>query len=585
MRKLLTAGVVISGSAAAWLRLEGGLPPRFAPALSAMFESSTIGLPANAPETAQQVQTAGLNSLLGIVAVLTILGAAVALLSFLALALARATERRAELATRAALGATPHLLFGELLREPARAGLWAMPIGAPIALVIVFFSRRLWPGLAGFDARDACTTLVLTMVPAMLTPLAAACASYLAVVRSRLAGALIVGGRATAAPGEVAFRNLLPTIQIAGSLALMVAAVTMVMNAMPVTASEDRREFAGVSVARARGLARDPDVLQKLATLLNEQNVDGATISFGSLGAWAGPGESDRVIAECDNCVYGVMSVPFNVPQMIHHAVAPKYFDTVGIRFIAGRDFTLADDASAEPVVIVNASFAARNFKRDRVLGRTIEIGATSAKRTYRIVGVVEDVHTRTIGNPDVGGTLYFSALQHPPDRIEIVARGIDADAVAIANLAGIAADAPVSAITLLQRLLAPVRFLGRAMLLIAVAGILFALHGVHAMLRASVARRVPEIGIRMAIGADPQAIVRLIFRHAVAIAAGGALVGSFLAFAAARGVQVLIPAAVLVPWAMVGGILMLGIASIVGALLPARRAARVDPVVCLRSE
>ena len=88
-----------------------------------------------------------------------------------------------------------------------------------------------------------------------------------------------------------------------------------------------------------------------------------------------------------------------------------------------------------------------------------------------------------------------------------------------------------------------------------------------------------------MAIGADPRAVVRLILRHATAIAAGGALIGCFIAFAAARGVQVLIPAAVLASWTIVVGILMLVAVSIVGALSPARSAAHVDPIVCLRSE
>ena len=585
MRKLLAVGVVISGSAAAWLRLESVLPTRFAPALRVSVESSSIGLPPSAPETAQQVQTAGLNSLLGVVAVLTILGAAVALLSCFALALARATERRAELATRAALGATPRLLFRELLREPARAGLWAMSVGAPTALAIAFATRQLWPGPGAFDARDVWTALLLAMIPAALTPLAAAGVAYLAVAKGRLAGILGTGGRATASPGEVAFRNFLPTIQIAASLALMVAAASLMVNAMPITSSKHPRDLEDVSIARVGRLAHDPDALHKLAAVLNEQNAEAAAISFGTIGAWVGPGESDRVTAECDNCVYGSMSVPFNVPQMIRHAVGPKYFDTAGIRLVTGRDFTLADDASAEPVIIVNESFAARNFRDGRVLGRKIEIGAMDKKRIFRIIGVVEDVNTRTIGNPDVGGTIYFSALQQAPDRIEIVARGTGADVVAIAQRAGIAAESPVSAISLLKRHLAPVQFLGFAMLLIAAAGMIVTLHGVHAMLRASVSRRVREIGIRMAIGADPRAIVRLIFGHAAAIAAGGALIGSFLAFAAARGVQVLIPAAALASWTIAAAILLLGATAMVGALSPARRAARVDPIVCLRAE
>jgi len=577
MRALLTAGVVISGSAAAWLRLESLLPPRLAPALRATMESSTLGLPPNVPETAEQVQTAGLNSLLGVVAVLTVLGAMIALLSFLALALARATERRTELATRAALGATPRTLFGELLREPARAGAWALLIGAPLALAIVFAARSLWPGLAGFDTRDVWTIVLLTMTPALLAPLAAACASYLAVVRQQLAGSLAVGSRATSSPGEVAFRNMLPVCQIAASLALLVAAATLMLNAMPLTA-EDARDVNDVSVASVKTTALSRDAAQRLAALLEEVNSGGAEISFGSIGAWVGPGESDRITAECDNCVYGTARLPFNVPQVIRHAVAPKYFDTVGIQLIAGRDFMIADDASAAPVVIVSEAFAARNFERGRVIGRKVEIGVMSQRKVYRIVGVVEDVHTRTIGQPEILGTLYFPVLQQTPDRIEIVSRGTQADVVALASRAGLDAAAPESAVTLLRRLLAPVRFLGWAMLLVSAAGVLFALHGVHSMLRASVARRIPEIRIRMALGADPRAVLRLILRHALAIVAGGTIIGLFFAFAAARGVQMLIPTAVLAPLTFVLGIALLGVAAVAGAVPQARRAAQNGP-------
>jgi len=582
MRTLLTAGVVISGSAAAWLRIERLLPPRLAPALRATIESSTLGLPPNAPETAEQVQTAGLNALLGIVAVLTVLGAMVALLSFIALALARATERRTELATRAALGATPGTLFGELLREPARAGVWALLIGAPLALAIVFIARSLWPGLAGFDVRDVWTILLLTMTPALLAPLAAACVSYFAVVRQQLAGALAVGSRATSSPGEVAFRNMLPVCQIAASLGLLVAAATLMLNAMPLTA-EDARDVSEVSVAKVNTAALSRDAAEQLAALLEEVNSGGAQISFGSIGAWVGPGESDRITAECDHCVYGSMTVPFNVPQMIRHAVAPKYFDTVGIQLIAGRDFTLADGPSADPVVIVSEAFAARNFGRNPVIGRKVEIGAMSQRKVYRIIGVVEDVHTRTIGQPEILGTLYFPVLQHTPDRIEIVSRGTEGDVIALARRVGLDAEAPESATTLLGRLLAPVRFLGWAMLLISVGGVLFALHGVHAMLRASVARRVPEIGIRIALGADPRSVLRLILNHALTIVAAGTTIGAFIAFGAARGVQALMPSAVLEPLTIVLGVALLGIAAVAGALPPARRAARVDPLACWR--
>jgi ABC-type antimicrobial peptide transport system permease subunit len=278
---------------------------------------------------------------------------------------------------------------------------------------------------------------------------------------------------------------------------------------------------------------------------------------------------------------------------------SPGYFATIGQRLLRGRDFAETDRADAPPVCIVNESFARRFWPGQDPLGKRVKQGRLDSPRPwYTVVGIVAD--TKSIADPrdgEVVGTIALPIsrwLANGGDEMTFVmesageARPLEASlrhalaradnrlaAYRIASLDQAAAESWVTE-----------RFLFVLVSLFGALGLVLASIGVYGLLALQVTRRTREFGIRLALGATAQALIRLVAAQGVRLLALGFFAGGIIAWAAARMVHHQwpnVPAGD--PFIWLGAAVVLSGGVTLASWLPARRASRVDPIVALRAE
>jgi putative ABC transport system permease protein len=267
------------------------------------------------------------------------------------------------------------------------------------------------------------------------------------------------------------------------------------------------------------------------------------------------------------------------------------YFRTMRIPIVRGRVFGAGDDMTAPMVGVINGALARAYFPNTDPIGHELVVGAD----TLRIVGVVGDV---TIGNIEdkIPPTLYLSFAKTPQEAMAVVVRtSLDPEQMARAmraSVSSIDAAAALSAVTTMSSLVteSPSIFMRRFPLYVvgafAMTALLLAVVGIYGVVSYSVAQRTREMGIRMALGASPASLVRLVVRHGGSMATAGIGSGVVAALLLGRFAEKLlygVRASDPLTYLCVAGVLA---AVAVGAtILPARRATRVDPALALRSD
>jgi len=272
------------------------------------------------------------------------------------------------------------------------------------------------------------------------------------------------------------------------------------------------------------------------------------------------------------------------------NVVTPGYFATMGIPLVRGRDFAESDRAGTGDVAILNEAFAATLFPGQDAVGRTL----TTDDRVVTIIGVARNAKYRSLGEPQ-RNFIYVPFAQRYMGRTSLLVKTTTRAVTSVASpirriVQEVDARLPIlrqqtmdeQTVTSLfpQRVAAYVSGgLGTVALLLALLGI----YGVTAF---SVSQRTREIGVRVALGAQRSHVVGLVLRQGVVLAAVGVVVGSLAAFGATRLIASLLygvaPTDVV---AFGGAAIALGVAAVAASWVPARRAARVDPIVALRSE
>ena len=277
-------------------------------------------------------------------------------------------------------------------------------------------------------------------------------------------------------------------------------------------------------------------------------------------------------------------------PLANRHLVSPRYFGTLGIPIRAGRDFDERDSARVPHVAIVNETFARRHFPGENPIGRTLVTGM--AQLPSEIVGVVADVRSTGLNTPPE--TDYFlPALQRPETFTNILVRtNLSATAMASAvreALREVDSDLPLLepqtlstriAETIADRKLALVLLAGFAVLALVLASL-----GVYSVMAHLVANRTSEIGIRMALGASPGMVLRMVLGQGRRLTLLGIALGMAGAFLVSRLMQQALfevnPTDPIIYLAV--AVLLLLVAEF-ASWLPARRATRIDPVIALRN-
>lgn len=288
-------------------------------------------------------------------------------------------------------------------------------------------------------------------------------------------------------------------------------------------------------------------------------------------------------------------------PGSTFRPVSPGYFEQFAIPVVRGRSFAESDDASAIPVVVVNEAFVRRWFpdEEDRVIGQRLRCSCGQAiwnddpAQVWEIIGVVADVRFAGLrGAPP--NAMYYSTRQAPTTFVRLMVRTVGEPLAAENEIrsAVTAVDSrlPLSDVRRLDderaRITAQDRFSALLLGAFAWVALLVSAAGVYGVLAYAVARRTREMGVRQALGAEPGVVLRMLLGEGLRLAVGGLVLGAAGALVAGR-----VLAGVLYgvhPWdppVLIATVATLGVAALVSGWLPARRAARIDPVVALRGD
>jgi predicted permease len=280
-------------------------------------------------------------------------------------------------------------------------------------------------------------------------------------------------------------------------------------------------------------------------------------------------------------------------PTADSRLVTPGYFSTMGIGLLHGRDFNDSDRSSSEKVAIVNSTLAQHYFGGENPLDKILVVGDSAHRERWRIVGEVADVRAFGPEQP-AHADLYRPLSQESFPLLAFVVR-TSGDPSALLKPAESAIwevdkDQPVLDAMPMQVLAAQSVTLRRTSTILlasfACLALVVAAVGLYGLMAYSVAQRTHEIGIRMALGAERRDVLRLVVRHGMGIVLVGEIVGLGTALILTRLVSGLLygvsPAD---PWPLAAAVGVLTLIALIASYIPARRAARIDPMVALRYE
>ncbi|MBV9498669.1 MAG: ABC transporter permease [Acidobacteriaceae bacterium] len=284
-----------------------------------------------------------------------------------------------------------------------------------------------------------------------------------------------------------------------------------------------------------------------------------------------------------------------SAPQAGDSVVSGSYFSTLRIPLLAGRTFSEHDNASSNPVVIVDRAFVRRSYPTVNPIGRSIRCGfdPIAVSKWATIIGVVSDAH---MDGPTQSPMpeIYFPYLQHPRQELDVIVRQSGQNPLSGApfvrsTLQRLDSEAAVKFTTMenhLADVVATSRFSSILIAVFAGLAILLASIGIYGVISYSVSQRKTEIGVRMALGADRWSVVRMILIEAVRLCGIGLLIGSTAAETAARLLQAqLFRVSATEPRIYVGVLMTLGMVAIIAACVPALSASGLEPLEALRQE
>jgi predicted permease len=521
------------------------------------------------------------------------------------LLLARSAARRREFAIRLAIGAGRARLVRQLLTESVLLSLLGAGLGLLIAMLGVRSVMSAVSGTLprsdniGVNAPVLLFTLGVSIAIGILFGLAPALKSW----KVDLTSSLKDGGRGSGGARHRAQGSLV-IIQIALTLVLLVGAGLMlrsIRRLWDVNPGFDTQHIitfkVGVSSSLTKTAASTRVAYQQLIERVrNVPGVQAAEFSAAvplSLQGWIMP---FWINSQKPDSLQGA-------PRLVMYLAGPDYLRTMGIPLLRGRFFTPEDTSSSPLVMVIDSEFARMYFPDSDPLGQTISAGFESPG-PCRIVGVVGHVKQWGLDDPYIQNQAYFPFYQDPdqwvprnyPGTTIIVRTPLDVAAVMPAikeAVLGMSAEQPIYKVQSMRRIVSasmssqrfPMVLLGA----FAALALVLASLGIYGVISYSVTERVHEIGIRMALGAERRNIFRMIVGQGLRMALAGLAIGATAALALTRLLlsfsHLLYGVSASDPLTFGGVSLVMTGVAILACYIPARRAARVDPMVALRCE
>jgi putative ABC transport system permease protein len=514
------------------------------------------------------------------------------------LLLARASSRQKEIAVRAALGASRRRLISQFLTESLLLAVMGGVLGLLIALwgsdALIALSPGNIPRLqeAGMDGRVLGFTLLLALLTTLIFGLAPAWQAS----KPDLNEVLKEEGRGASSGSGRSLRSLLVVAEVAVSVVLLVGAGLMIksfIQLQSVNAGFDPHNLLTMEVTlpparygqNQQQIAFFQQALEQIKTL---------------------PGVESAGAVQDLPFKFNAMSFPVTLedqparpaaeqPKAVYRAVTDDYFRTLGIPLLKGRWFTAQDDQNTLPVVIINQAMASRFWPDQDPLGKHIRFGEANDP-AYAIVGVVGDIKHMGL-DADEGAVMYqphaqkrFGWLRWMTVVVRTNEEPMSLAAAVRSRIQEIDKDQPVYNVATMEQLLtksiAQPRFSTLLLGVFALLALALTAIGVYGVVSYTIAQRTREIGIRMALGAQVRDVLRLVIGQGlkmvllgVALGLSGAGVLSHVMKSLLFGVSATDPAIFAIISVLLTGVALLA------CYLPARRAAKVDPMVALRYE
>ena len=591
-----------------WLTVLGRLKPgvsrqQAASNLSSFARRLDLDYPAVEQGRGVSVETATAlppffrGSIVGFVVLLQVLGALLLLIpcaNVAGLISARSWSRRDEITMRLAVGATRGRVIRQLLTESVLLGSVSGVVGLLLAFCGAAFLTRLKPPVdlpislkLAPDVRVLGFTLVVVLVTVVLFGMVPA----LRLSRANLVPKLGRGSDSGSGRHSTRGQRLLLVAQVTVSFVLLVGAglcVRSLLNAERLDPGFDTENVLSFSLSPTLSgytTAKTATFYRSLSERL--QSLAGVRSTSMAAALPLGYGEIRTMVA-----LPGPSGTPMQPVSVAENLVAPEYFETIGIPILRGREF---DRNSGQDSVVINETLARRFFPDQDPIGSQLALGDVRHSRSVQVVGVARDSKYRTLGeSPEpflyepiapgfegATGTTVLVRTSVPPKSLVSAIRS------EVRMLDG---NLPIARVETMEEHIRSALWLARttAMLLSTVGtlGMLLAMIGLYGAVAYSVVRRTKEIGIRMALGAQRVEVQRMVVRDGLTLTLTGVGIGLLAALALTRFLGgLLYGMSATDPLTFVAVTMLLAAVALLASYIPARRAAKVDPMVALRYE
>jgi len=514
------------------------------------------------------------------------------------LLLVRFSGRRREIALRMAIGASRGSVVRLFVFESLLVSVFAGIAGAFLAWYIVPFVPKMAANFLPFDPETrvqlSLPVLGFAIVMSILTGVAMGIYPALQSAREDLIEGLKEGGRGTSSSAhQLRFRKILIGAQVALSVTLLAGAALLITSFVRLNRQNIGYHCENVWIGFVTlPQAQYPDLntrqhfaQQTVAALRALPGLESATISA-DIPLLAGAG-GNALYARPDGEILPIDKRA----AAASHDIAPDYFKTWGISLLAGRDFDEHDTAGQPNVLLISQGGAKKIFGTENPIGKTLLYSSSSIPA--EIIGVVGDVRSRKVAEPD-DVELYRPWAQENFPFLSIEVRSnLKTETVtksvrsALASVdPGLAIALPQSMNTIVAQAVGQTRLMTWLLGIFAGVALLLASIGIYGAVAYTVEQRTGEIGLRMALGAQTRDVLRLVLSQGMKPVLTGLVIGIVATFALGRLIAAqLYQVSAHNPVLLGGAAVLLTATALMACLLPARRAALVDPVQALRSE